>query len=121
MIDKADAPEAHAVASRVRSEFVVTVAGIVALRLPQHRDAKLPTGAIELQATTFEILSGVEDAPFYINEPDAPVDENLRLRYRYLDIRREPCSAGWSCAAGWSTPSAPSTAPTASSRSRRRR
>jgi aspartyl-tRNA synthetase len=90
VIDKADAPEAHAVASRVRSEFVVTVAGIVALRLPGTENAKLPTGAIELQASTFEILSESKTPPFYINEPDAPVDENLRLRYRYLDIRREP-------------------------------
>jgi len=50
----------------------------------------LPTGAIEIQATGFEILSDAKTPPFYINEPDAPVDEILRLKYRYLDIRREP-------------------------------
>src|SRR6186997_1746962 len=46
VIDKADAPEAHAQASRVRSEFVVAVGGVVALRLPGTENAKLPTGAV---------------------------------------------------------------------------
>jgi aspartyl-tRNA synthetase len=90
VIDKADAPAAHAVASRVRSEFVVTVEGDVALRLPGTENAKLPTGEIELRARTVEILSEAKTPPFYINEPDATVDEGLRLKYRYLDIRRQP-------------------------------
>src|SRR6188472_2053851 len=90
VIDKADAPEAHATASRIRPEFVVTVAGTVAARLPGTENTKLPTGAIELQATDVEILSESKTPPFYINEPDATVDEILRLKYRYLDIRREP-------------------------------
>ena len=90
VIDKADAPEAHATASRIRPEFVVTVAGTVAQRLPGTENTKLPTGAIELQATDVEILSEAKTPPFYINEPDATVDESLRLKYRYLDIRREP-------------------------------
>ena len=62
----------------------------VAARLPGTENPKLPTGAIELQATEVEILSEAKTPPFYINEPDAPVDESLRLKYRYLDIRREP-------------------------------
>jgi aspartyl-tRNA synthetase len=90
VIDKADAPAAHDQASRVRPEFVVSVAGTVALRLAGTENPKLPTGAIELQATTVDILSEAKTPPFYINEPDAPVDESLRLKYRYLDIRREP-------------------------------
>jgi aspartyl-tRNA synthetase len=90
VIDKADAPEAHAIASRIRPEFVVTVAGTVAARLPGTENTKLPTGAIELQATDVEILSEAKTPPFYINDPDATVDESLRLKYRYLDIRREP-------------------------------
>ena len=90
VIDKDDAPEAHATASRIRPEFVVAVTGTVAPRLPGTENAKLPTGAIELQATEVEILSEAKTPPFYINEPDAPVDESLRLKYRYLDIRREP-------------------------------
>jgi aspartyl-tRNA synthetase len=90
VIDKADSPAAHDRASRVRPEFVVSVSGVVAARLPGTENSKLPTGAIELQATDVEILSEAKTPPFYINEPDAPVDEGLRLKYRYLDIRREP-------------------------------
>ncbi len=90
VIDQADAPAAHAEASKVRPEFVVSVAGVVAPRLPGTENAKLPTGAIELQATEVSILSEAKTPPFYINDPDAPVDEILRLKYRYLDIRREP-------------------------------
>ena len=68
----------------------MSVAGTVAMRLPGTENAKLPTGAVELQATEVDILSEAKTPPFYINEPDAPVDETLRLKYRYLDIRREP-------------------------------
>ncbi len=90
VIDKADAPVAHDQASRVRPEFVVSVSGTVSPRLPGTENTKLPTGAIELQATDLEILSDAKTPPFYINDPDAPVDELVRLKYRYLDIRREP-------------------------------
>ncbi len=89
VIDKADDPDAHAAASRVRSEFVVTVEGAVAARLPGTENLRLPTGAIELRASAVTILTESKTTPFYINDPDAPIDEALRLRYRYLDIRRE--------------------------------
>ena len=68
----------------------MTVRGEVAKRLPGTENPKLPTGDIELRASEVEILSEAKTPPFYINEPDAPVDENLRLKYRYLDIRRQP-------------------------------
>lgn len=90
VIDATEAPEAHATASRVRNEFVLSVAGGVSRRLPGTENPKLATGAIELRAREVEILAEAKTPPFYINEPDAPVDEALRLRYRYLDIRREP-------------------------------
>jgi len=90
VIDKADSPAAHERASRVRPEFVVSLTGTVALRLPGTENAKLPTGAIELQVTEFETISEAKTPPFYINDPDASVDETVRLRYRYLDLRREP-------------------------------
>jgi aspartyl-tRNA synthetase len=90
VIDKADAPSAHEEASRVRPEFVISVVGAVAPRLPGTENPRLPTGAIEVQATAVDILSEAKTPPFYINEPDAPIDEILRLKYRYLDIRREP-------------------------------
>ena len=89
VVDAADAPEAHATASRVRSEFVIVVEGEVARRQPGTENAKLATGAVELQAHKVTILNEAKTPPFYLNDPDAPIDESLRLRYRYLDIRRE--------------------------------
>jgi aspartyl-tRNA synthetase len=90
VIDRVEAPEAHASASRVRSEFVVTIVGTVATRLPGTENRKLPTGEIEVRATELTILNDSKTPPFYINDPDAPIDEALRLKYRYLDLRREP-------------------------------
>jgi aspartyl-tRNA synthetase len=90
VIDRTEQPEAHAVASRVRTEFVVTVGGEVALRLAGTENPKLATGDIELRASVLTILSEALTPPFPVNEPDAQVDESLRLKYRYLDIRREP-------------------------------
>ena len=89
VVDAADAPEAHETATRVRSEFVIAVEGVVARRQPGTENAKLETGAVELQARSVRILNEAKTPPFYINDPDATIDESLRLRYRYLDIRRE--------------------------------
>ncbi|MEO8461906.1 MAG: aspartate--tRNA ligase [Chloroflexota bacterium] len=90
IIDATDSPAAHAAASSVRSEYVIVVSGVVAPRLAGTENAKLPTGAVEVRATDVSILNESKTPPFYINDPDAPVDESLRLKYRYLDIRREP-------------------------------
>ena len=68
----------------------MTVAGEVAARLPGTENPRMPTGEIELRASEVQILSEAKTPPFYINEPDKPVDEGLRLKYRYLDIRRQP-------------------------------
>ena len=89
VVDRTDDPDAHTAASRVRSEFVITVEGDVAARLAGTENPRLPTGAIELRARSVTILSEAKTPPFYINDPDAPIDEALRLRYRYLDIRRQ--------------------------------
>jgi aspartyl-tRNA synthetase len=67
----------------------VTVAGEVTPRLPGTENARLATGEIELRGSDFRILAESKTPPFYINEPDATIDESLRLKYRYLDIRRE--------------------------------
>ena len=89
VIDAADAPEAHATASALRSEFVVAFEGEVATRQPGTENAKLSTGAVELQARRVTILNESKTPPFYVNDPEATIDESLRLRYRYLDIRRD--------------------------------
>ena len=77
----------HEVASQLRSEFVVRVSGEVARRPPGTENPKLPTGEVEITAHDAEILNPSRTPPFYINE-DVEVEENLRLRYRYLDLRR---------------------------------
>jgi aspartyl-tRNA synthetase len=89
VIDSTEAPAAHEVASRARPEFVLTVGGDVARRLPGTENARLPTGEIELRASEVTILNEAKTPPFYINDPDAQIDESIRLKYRYLDIRRE--------------------------------
>ncbi len=89
VVDAADAPAAHVEASKVRTEFVIAVEGVVAKRQPGTENAKLATGGVELQARRVTILNEAKTPPFYINDPDATIDESLRLRYRYLDIRRE--------------------------------
>jgi aspartyl-tRNA synthetase len=90
VVDATGAPAAHEIASRARNEFVLEVRGTVARRLAGTENARLDTGEIEVRASEVRILSEAETPPFYINEPDAPVDESLRLKYRYLDIRRRP-------------------------------
>ena len=90
VVDRTEQPEAHALANRVRTEFVVTVGGEVAERLEGTENPKLPTGEVELRASDVTILSEAITPPFPVNEPDAQIDESLRLKYRYLDIRREP-------------------------------
>jgi aspartyl-tRNA synthetase len=90
VVDADESPVAHGVASKVRNEFVVAVQGQVARRLTGKENDGLGTGEIEVRAQSVEILNEALTPPFYINEPDATTDESLRLKYRYLDIRRRP-------------------------------
>ncbi|HEY8297854.1 MAG TPA: aspartate--tRNA ligase, partial [Candidatus Baltobacteraceae bacterium] len=74
-------------AERLRHEDVVRVSGIVRARPAGTENAKIPTGAIELGVQTLEVLNRSLVPPFQVNTDD-DVDENLRLEYRYLDLRR---------------------------------
>src|SRR6188508_1145907 len=74
-------------AERVRPEFVVAVEGHVERRAPEAINPKIPTGQVEVVATSVRILNEAKTPPFSINE-DSPVSEETRLRYRYLDLRR---------------------------------
>ena len=80
-------PDAHEIASQVRNEYVLKVVGIVNRRPSGTENLKLSTGEIEIIASEVEILNFSKTPPFAINE-DIEVDEALRLRYRYLDLRR---------------------------------
>ncbi len=88
VVNPEDAPEAHAAASDARGEYVLRIAGRVEPRRQGTENDRIPTGAIEVRATGVEILNPAKTPPFYINE-DADIDEQLRLKYRYLDLRRE--------------------------------
>ena len=90
VVDAAVAPEAHAALTDARSEWVIAVEGTVAARRAGTENEKLATGGIEVAGEVVTVLSQAKTPPFYINDTDAPVDESLRLKYRYLDLRREP-------------------------------
>ncbi|MBM4432465.1 MAG: aspartate--tRNA ligase [Chloroflexi bacterium] len=79
--------QAHDIANEMRSEYVARISGEVALRPAGTENPKLPTGYVEVIAHNIEILNTSKTPPFYINE-EVEVDESLRLKYRYLDIRR---------------------------------
>jgi aspartyl-tRNA synthetase len=81
-------PAAHANAAHVRNEFVLKVTGIVRARMPGKENPKLETGSIEIEVQELEVLNPAKVPPFLINEEQA-VDEGVRLKYRYLDLRRE--------------------------------
>ena len=86
--DPERSPEAHRVASELRSEYVVQAQGMVARRLPGTENAQLSTGEIEIVAERIVLLNASRTAPFPISSESIQVDEALRLKYRYLDLRR---------------------------------
>lgn len=87
-IDVEQAPAAHEIASQARSEYVVQVKGVVTARPEGLRNPNLSTGDVEVVADEVTILNGAKNPPFYISGAADDVDEMLRLKYRYLDIRR---------------------------------
>src|SRR3990170_4568816 len=88
VFDPDEAPEAIERVHDVRNEFVLGVTGEVAARKPGTENKNLPTGEIEVRVREVEVLNPARTPPFPINE-ETEVEELLRLRYRYLDLRRE--------------------------------
>jgi aspartyl-tRNA synthetase len=82
------APDAHALAQRLRSEHVITASGEVVRREEGNVNPNLATGEIEIDVASAELLAESDTPPFAIDE-DSPVDELLRLRHRMLDLRRD--------------------------------
>lgn len=80
-------PAAHSIAEKLGSEDVISVSGVVVERPPGTVNPSIPTGKIDVVADFLEVLSKSKTPPFYITE-NLDVDEVLRLRYRYLDLRR---------------------------------
>ena len=88
--DPGFAAEAHRLSEKLRSEWVVRVRGRVVARPKEMVNPDLPTGEVEVKVTELEILSRSKTPPFEIvGGSNGEVNENLRLKYRYLDLRRE--------------------------------
>ncbi len=81
--------EALKIAETVRSEYVVEVQGTVTKRDPETVNPKIKTGQVEVQVTNIKVINKSETPPFSINEENVNVDENIRLKYRYLDLLRQ--------------------------------
>jgi len=81
-------PEAHQLVTDVRAEWVVQVEGVVNRRPAGNENPNMATGEIEVEVRKFQVLNPAKTPPFSINKEEE-VDEQTRLRYRYLDLRRE--------------------------------
>jgi aspartyl-tRNA synthetase len=86
VINPERAPEAAQAAHQIRNEFVLRAEGEIVRRAPENINPDLPTGEVELQVDSLEIVSRSAPLPFQLDEEG--VDETLRLRYRWLDLRR---------------------------------
>lgn len=87
VVDPDHAGEDFAKAEAIRSEYVIKVHGVVRLRSEETINPNLATGEVEVVAKELEVLNSAKTPPFYIQD-GIDVDENLRLKYRYLDLRR---------------------------------
>ncbi len=88
VIDSGRSAEASAIAAQIRSEYVIQVTGVVSPRPQGQQNPNLPTGDIEVLADAVTILGPAKTPPFLIDREET-VDESVRLKYRYLDLRRE--------------------------------
>jgi aspartyl-tRNA synthetase len=87
VVDRAEAEEAHTRAGQVRNEYVIQVVGVVRVRPKGSENPDLSTGTVEVAVNTLNILTESKTPPLYLNQ-EIEVDEALRMRYRYLDLRR---------------------------------
>lgn len=81
--------EALEIAESIRSEYVIEVEGTVTKRDPETVNPKINTGNVEVQVDHIHIINKAQTPPFSINDENQQVDENIRLKYRYLDLRRQ--------------------------------
>lgn len=88
VFDPSSSTEAHALAGELRSEYVIAVKGVVRKRPAGSENPSIKTGAVEVLALSAQVVNPSEILPFELKE-DSSVDEKLRLKYRYLDLRRQ--------------------------------
>ena len=87
VFNPATSTQAHALAERMHGQYAVQIEGTVRPRPPEAVNPKIPTGEIEVHATSAQILAESDAVPFEITD-DVDLGEDIRLRYRYLDLRR---------------------------------
>jgi aspartyl-tRNA synthetase len=90
VVNPDNAPDAHGLAERLRGEDVISAVGEVVRRSPETVNPDLPTGEVEIAIAELELLADAETPPFQIEGFSGEVGEDVRLRYRYLDLRRAP-------------------------------
>ena len=88
VVEPADSPVDPAAVEPLRNEWVIQVQGLVRVRRPGAENPNMPTGEIEVLAQKLTVLNPAKSLPFMISK-DESIDENTRLHYRYLDLRRE--------------------------------
>jgi aspartyl-tRNA synthetase len=95
VLNQENAPDAHSKAKEVRGEYVLAVTGHVVMRDESARNPKLATGEVEVQAGEILILNDARTLPFQLDtaSPESLASEDLRLKYRYLDLRRPQLQA----------------------------
>jgi aspartyl-tRNA synthetase len=87
VFDQERSPKAHLEAGKVRSEYVLRLEGTVCRRPPETENPRIPTGTVEVMADSLELLNESHPPPFPL-EDEGEIAESVRLRYRYLDLRR---------------------------------
>jgi len=87
VFDPEESAEAHQKAHYIKNEYVIAIEGIVVTRLAGSENPNIPTGEIEVKAKQIKILNISEALPFNIDDK-LEINDNLRLKYRYLDLRR---------------------------------
>lgn len=88
VVDTGESAESAAIAEQIRPEYVIQVTGIVSARLPGQENPNMDTGDIELKVSDITVLNASKTPPILIDR-DGGEEETLRLKYRYLDLRKE--------------------------------
>lgn len=88
VINPEKSKEAHEIADKLRSEYVIAAKGIIIKRSDDTINPAVVTGEIEVEISEIEVINESKNPPFFIQD-DIDIDENLRLKYRYLDLRRD--------------------------------